>query len=294
MEHFQALQVCKDLLQLVGRAFYEDRELIVLDILQQNDSIRDDQLASALGVNIKDLQKICGKLKVTGMIQTTARWEELGKGEFVKKEYKERRKINRTYYYIDYARAVNVIKLKIYKIGKMIDKEVHQTVTETNLYKCPTCAKGFAALDMLTLEMTNEQIPICDVCLSELELDEQRDTNSSNAKYVKFMNESKPIVELLKRTDSLVIPESDPRLPDLTAPGESISTQIVTPNEKVIPSIPTSNVVVEIESDERKDQETVNGTVDSLELQDYYSSMIQSATRSSIDIPVIPQYSSLI
>jgi transcription initiation factor TFIIE subunit alpha len=86
------------------------------------------------------------------MIQTTARWEELPKDN-LKKEFKERRKNNRTYYYIDYARAVNVIKLKIFKIGKMIDNEVHQQVTESHLYKCPRCSKGFSALDMLGLDV---------------------------------------------------------------------------------------------------------------------------------------------
>jgi transcription initiation factor IIE alpha subunit len=292
MEHFQALQICKDLHQLVARAFYDDRELMVIDILQLNDSFRDDQLASALGVNIKELQKICGKLKLGGMIQTTARWEELGKTDIqVRREFKERRKINRTYYYIDYARAINVIKLKIFKIGKMIDKEVHQNVTETHLYKCPRCSKGFSALEMLTLERTEEQYPICDVCLAQVELNEQRDTHSSNAKYVKFMNETKPIISLLKQTDSLVIPESDPRLPDLsttTADGK----EIVTVPEQV-PLVPTSNIFVEIEQ-QKEEEETKNGTVSAdIDLQDYYASLIQNGTPVSESIqstPIIPQY----
>ena len=71
------MDVVKRLIQTTTRAFYDDVEIIIIDLLTSNDSIRDDQLAAALNMNVRDLQKICGKLKMAGLLQTESRWEEL-------------------------------------------------------------------------------------------------------------------------------------------------------------------------------------------------------------------------
>ena len=113
--------------------------------------------------------------------------------------------------------------------------------------------------------MTPEQIPMCDICENELELDNTLDTSSSNAKYVKFMNESKPIIDLLKKADELVIPEycvlirSNPRLPALGAVAET-QAQVVIPDE---PQSASNNnqVVVEIQENTETKVST-NGNVD--------------------------------
>lgn len=58
----------KNLINLIVRAFYEQKEIIIVDILLSNPSVRDDHLATAMGMNIRDLQKSIGRLKSSGMI----------------------------------------------------------------------------------------------------------------------------------------------------------------------------------------------------------------------------------
>ncbi|KAJ3308140.1 hypothetical protein HDV04_001726 [Boothiomyces sp. JEL0838] len=59
--------------------------------------------------------------------------EEIKQGE-QRIEYKDKRKENRAYYYIDYELAVNVIKFKTYRIGKMLENQVKQNINQL-MYK---------------------------------------------------------------------------------------------------------------------------------------------------------------
>lgn len=63
------MEIIKKLISTVARAYYNDTENIVLDILLENEHVRDDLLAEAIGIKIKELQKVCGKLKAGGLIQ---------------------------------------------------------------------------------------------------------------------------------------------------------------------------------------------------------------------------------
>ena len=60
----------KQLIDLTVRAFYDQKEIIVVDILLLNQSVRDDHLATAMGLNIRDLQKNIGRLKSSGIIHS--------------------------------------------------------------------------------------------------------------------------------------------------------------------------------------------------------------------------------
>lgn len=100
------LKQIQQLIHLIARAYYDTREILVLDLLLYNDYMQDTQLSSAVGIQSKELQKICGRLKSHGMVKILSRWEEIPYGkDYIpnpNQEKKERRKINRTYYYIDY------------------------------------------------------------------------------------------------------------------------------------------------------------------------------------------------
>jgi hypothetical protein len=39
-----------------------------MDVLLNNDNIRDDRLASGIGINPKELQKVCGRLRGQGFV----------------------------------------------------------------------------------------------------------------------------------------------------------------------------------------------------------------------------------
>ncbi|TPX60300.1 hypothetical protein PhCBS80983_g01849 [Powellomyces hirtus] len=198
-----AKDILRKLVSLVARAYYEPKHVIVFDILLKVNSQRDEELAKALRVQSKELHKICGKLKLDGLLKVEARSELVGPVV----EGKQQRKISRSYYYIDYKLFVDVVKWKIYKIGKMIEKEVQMQMANMP-YKCPLCLKEYSALDFAMLHKTADMMPLCDICNIPIEVGSSGvDSTGVSEKYTKFMNESQPIVELLKQTDKLIIPE---------------------------------------------------------------------------------------
>ncbi|KAL5037972.1 hypothetical protein RTP6_005335 [Batrachochytrium dendrobatidis] len=227
------------------------------------------------------------------MLKVETRWEEVQLKERSDaqphtKAFKDKLKRSKSYYYIDYRQFVNVVKYKIYKIGKMIEKEVEAEITQMP-YKCPLCIKEFSALDMLSLERTPDSLPLCDVCGSEVQLDETTGSKNSSAAYTRFMNESRPIVELLKQTDNIIIPDSKPVLPE---PGAVAQVkELNEPKIKEISGNSGPQIVVELE-DNAEDTlgatETINNTEDgddeSNDLAIYYSNLAKLTNESAVGL----------
>ena len=115
---------------------------------------------------------------------------------------------------------------------------------------------------------------------------------SSNVVSSRFMDESKPIVELLKQTDNIIIPDSKPILPE---PGALAEKPVVDKDVQVKKASdePTNQVVVEIQDGETKDVQETQGQKD---LSDYYASLVASAPASQDEsdqetfeaVPTIP------
>lgn len=218
------LKEIQNLIHLVARSYYDAREIIVLDLLLHNDYMQDAQLSSSIGIQNKELSKICGRLKSHGMIQILSRLEEIpyskdylaylqqqqaaqASSQLPVPKPKERRKINRTYYFIDYGIAVNSIKYKVYKIQKMLDSQVIES-TNSFPFKCTSCGKVYSSLEMMSLELNQEVgMYVCEIDYGFLDVDETPDAAVGNAQYVKFMTENEKIIDLLKKADDLFIPE---------------------------------------------------------------------------------------
>ncbi|KAJ3189128.1 hypothetical protein HDU85_002753 [Gaertneriomyces sp. JEL0708] len=191
------------LVALVARAYYEPKHVIVFDLLSSFNSCKDDFLARCLRIQTKELHKICGTLKLQGLIKVETRPEPVGPPI----EGKPQRKVNKSYYYIDYKQFVDVVKWKIYKIGKMIEKEVQMQMANMP-YICPTCQKSYSALDFLSLAKSPSMLPLCEICSTPLVEGRSRDSTSQmSEKYTKFMTESLPLVNILKEVDKYKIPE---------------------------------------------------------------------------------------
>lgn len=93
-----------------------------------------------------------------------------------------------------------MVKWKIYKVGKLIE---HETQMAANVpYRCPSCERPFSSLDFASLEKTEMMLPLCDICKVEIEMEPvTADSITLSEKYARFMNESQPLVDILKETD---------------------------------------------------------------------------------------------
>lgn len=195
------MEVVRKLLIQTVRCFYDPKSVIIFDLLINNSILSDEELAVALKDKTKEINKVCYKLRADGMIRVEARWEAL------ENDFKKRSKTSKSYYFIDFATALNSIKYKIFKIGKIIEKQVQDQMNNLP-FVCTPCNREFNALDMLTLETNADKIPLCDYCHGELFLDQKNEASKEKSeKFIKFMNECKPIVDLLKLADSIIIPE---------------------------------------------------------------------------------------
>jgi transcription initiation factor TFIIE subunit alpha len=195
------MDIVLKLLTQTVRCFYDAKSVIIYDLLIKNTILSDEDLALALKDKSKEVNKVCYKLRADGMVRVESRWEAL------ENDYKKRSKTSKSYYFVDYALALNSIKYKIYKIGKIIEKQVQDQMNNMP-FICSPCNREFQTLDMLTLETNADKIPLCDYCHGELYLDQKKEASKENSeKFIKFMNQCKPIVDMLKLTDSLIIPE---------------------------------------------------------------------------------------
>ncbi|KAL2914847.1 hypothetical protein HK105_205589 [Polyrhizophydium stewartii] len=287
------MDICKRLVALVARAFCTDQQAIILDILSFRPLMREEELATALGTTPKELAKACGKLKMMGMLKVETRMEEVGRSRAeiaaaqaegktsLPKATKERMKRMRTYYYIDYRQFVNIVKYKMYQIGKSIEKRVNEQMTHLP-YVCQVCQKEFSALDMLTLDRTDDSIPKCDICQNEVKLDDESKQKNTSEAYTRFMNESQPIVELLKETDKISIPDSKPVLPDVNAIVSQPAMQ-QGPIIKEIAGLTGPQVLIEIVDDNAKSsdvddlvkQEADGDDASARDLAEYYARLAE-------------------
>jgi transcription initiation factor TFIIE subunit alpha len=56
------MDLAKTLIRSVMRAFYETKQVLVVDALLVHSALRDDDLAHLLGMQTKELRKLCAKL----------------------------------------------------------------------------------------------------------------------------------------------------------------------------------------------------------------------------------------
>jgi transcription initiation factor TFIIE subunit alpha len=124
-----------------------------------------------------------------------------------------KRKVSKSYYFLDYKQFIDVVKWKMHKINKMylffyLIKRIESSVSEQALhysYKCPVCEKTYQGLDVIRLVMTADGFQ-CDLCESLIQ-EAERSEQASSASYIKFMEETQPLLDLLKKTDTLILPE---------------------------------------------------------------------------------------
>lgn len=63
-----AMDLAKTLIRTVARGFYETRHVLVIDALMVHSAVVNEDLAYLLGMQQKDLRKLCGKLKEDRML----------------------------------------------------------------------------------------------------------------------------------------------------------------------------------------------------------------------------------
>ncbi|KAG8993055.1 hypothetical protein FRB90_000803 [Tulasnella sp. 427] len=159
--------------------------------------LRDDELASRVGLSNKDLTKLTTRLITDGLVtvyrQNTSRTGET-MGRITQKGF----------YYVDHSRFCNIVKWRIAAMRRMIDDTLRNELAQQG-FRCPQCGKTFHSLDVMHLARPGGLF--CDQCDHELvDNANHEDVKSREDRMLRFNAQTKRIIDLLKVTEEMVMP----------------------------------------------------------------------------------------
>ncbi|KAF4638053.1 hypothetical protein G7Y89_g4 [Cudoniella acicularis] len=177
------------------RSFYETKHILVVDALIIHSALRDDDMAYLMGMNTKELHKLCGRLKEDRFLAVHTR-PEIKEGQ--------QRPMNRTYYYIDYRATIDAIKWRVYLIDKQVQGNTVPAL-ERKEYFCPRCKAEWTVMEVL--DKTGPNGFLCHRCGHDLE--PVTETNrGGHEQSTKLNAQFKFITDLLPKIDQVIIPEN--------------------------------------------------------------------------------------
>lgn len=188
------------LVQQVARAFYEPRFIILLDQLTRNPVLKDDDLASRMGLQAKELNKLTAGLVKDKLIEIYRR-NELKEGAL--------RAVGRQYYYIDYKHFCDVVKWRVAEMRRLIDKDLRNEL-DSKGYICPQCSQSYTPLDVDRLIDFETGTFLCEVCRTELIDNENAESvRGSQDRMQRFNRQMSWIREGLRKSEEMVLPAFD-------------------------------------------------------------------------------------
>ncbi|CAG8977535.1 hypothetical protein HYALB_00008716 [Hymenoscyphus albidus] len=189
------MDLAQQLVRSCVRAFHDTKHILVVDALILHSALRDDDLAYLMGINTKELHKLCGKLMEERFLAVHTR-QEIKEGQ--------QRPMNRTYYYIDYRATIDAIKWRVY----LIDKQVQgNTVPQSEIkeYRCNRCKSEWTALELMH-KFSNEGL-LCDKC-EYVVVPIVGEERGGHEQSTRLNAQFKFITDLLPKIDSVPVPES--------------------------------------------------------------------------------------
>ncbi|KPV75480.1 uncharacterized protein RHOBADRAFT_53452 [Rhodotorula graminis WP1] len=192
------LDTAKLLVQKIARTFYGNRAAILVDQLVQRECFRDEEIARRLGMQIKDITKIAHRLVEDQVVQVHRRSEMRDNGMMKAQQ--------RAYYFLDYSKATDVIKWRMWRIQQTIDVKLRNEL-DAQGYVCPLCKASYSHLDAATLFDPTTNLLRCSVCHTEVTNKENEDDVRGNKdRMQRLIVQTKGIVDLLKKMDKVTLP----------------------------------------------------------------------------------------
>lgn len=191
------------LVQIIGRLFYEDGHILLLDQLVSIAAIPAEVLARRIGLQARDLGSLAAKL-VEDRIVSVHRVQESREGPF-------QRPVARTYYFLDYQQFLDVTKWRMMAMRRDIDTRLRNGLDNKG-YVCPRCKRSYSALEVAHLLDMMRNAFVCDVpgCGTELvDNEDAEDVRKSKDTLTRF-NEQLGVVQLaLRSVEGVALPPMD-------------------------------------------------------------------------------------
>ncbi|KAI3330953.1 hypothetical protein F4824DRAFT_491874 [Ustulina deusta] len=195
------MDLAQELVRSVARTFFnspdiDTRHVLIVDALVMHSALRDDDLSYLMSMNLKDLHRICAKLRDERLLQVHVR-PELREGQ--------QRPTNRTYYYIDYRQAIDAIKWRVYHLDKAVQGNA-RPASEKKEYFCRRCRAEWTQMEVLD-KVDPVRGFICHRCDDVLIFDPEREAGG-HEQSTKLNNQLRFITDMLPKLDAMVVPEN--------------------------------------------------------------------------------------
>ncbi|KAH9910042.1 hypothetical protein F4778DRAFT_31171 [Xylariomycetidae sp. FL2044] len=196
-----AIELAQTLVRSVARAFYspkdlDTRHILIVDAVIFHSTLRDDDLSFLMNMNLKDLHRICARLRDDRLLHQHNR-PEIREGQ--------QRPSSRTYYFIDYRQAIDAIKWRVYTLDKAIQKNSKPSA-EKKEYFCTVCKSEWTQMEVL--DKMDHRGFLCHRCSHVLHYDPDREVGG-HEQSTKLNNQLKFITDLLPQLDSVIIPDNN-------------------------------------------------------------------------------------
>lgn len=193
------MDLAKTLIRTVVRAFYETRHVLVIDALMVHSALHNDDLALLLGMQQKDLRKLCGKLREDRLLAVHSR-QETREGM--------QRPITKDYYYIDFHATIDAVKYRVFHLTQRV-KDLYKPSEERKDYFCPRCNAQWTSLEVL--DNVGPTGFLCHRCDGPLEERDDRAAGEigGHEKQSKLASQLEGLLKMLRDIDSEIIPNND-------------------------------------------------------------------------------------
>ncbi|POY71822.1 hypothetical protein BMF94_5183 [Rhodotorula taiwanensis] len=152
-------------------------------------------------MQIKDVTKIAHRLLEDQIVQVHRRSEMRDNG-FAKAQ-------QRSYYYLDYSKATDVVKWRMWRIQQTIDVKLRNEL-DAQGYTCPLCKAAYTPLDAASLFDPSRNLLACSICQTEVVNKENEEDIRGNKDRMQRLNrQTKGIVDLLKKMERVELPKFD-------------------------------------------------------------------------------------
>ncbi|KAI9055666.1 hypothetical protein LZ554_000609 [Drepanopeziza brunnea f. sp. 'monogermtubi'] len=190
------MELAQSLMRSCMRSFYDTKHVLVVDALITHSALRDDDLAYLMGMNTKELHKLCGRLKEDRFLAVHTRPEQ---------KEGQQRPMNRTYYYIDYRATIDAIKWRVYLLNKQVQGNTVPEV-ERKEYFCKRCKSEWTQIEVLH----KWDIAVgfrCQKCDGVLDHD-PNNNRGGHEQSTKYHAQFRFITDILPKIDESIIPEN--------------------------------------------------------------------------------------
>lgn len=207
-----------DLLRTTARAFYPPEHILVVDALIIHSTLPDTDLAHLLGLQIKPLRKLCGRLKEDGLLSVETRSERRtdgtssyfggGGGSSQPGQQGKERFTNKDWYYLNFHRAIDSIKYRMYKLNKYVES-LGAPTTEKKDLSCPQCKSQWTELEVMDKIDFATGAFLCGRCGHTLDAVEEDERVNENESMKRLNLQLEKLLRLMQQIDATTVPEND-------------------------------------------------------------------------------------